>query len=142
VEQSLGYKIPKAYVELAAIQNGGIPNKTRHRTSTPTSWAADHVALSAVFAIGESKDWSLAGPFGNAFWPAEWGYPKIGVYFAGCPSAGHDLLCLDYRTCGPTGEPRVVHVDQDKRYRITELAPNLEAFIRGLQAEEDFPLEP
>jgi hypothetical protein len=39
----------------------------------------------------------LGGTFGSRFWIEEWGYADIGVYFADCPSAGHDMLCLDYR---------------------------------------------
>lgn len=65
------------------------------------------------------------------------------VYFADCPSGGHDMLCLDYRACGPSGEPSVVHVDQELDYQITFVAPSFEAFIRGLQEEDAFePFEP
>lgn len=70
----------------------------------------------------------------------EWGYPPIGVYFADCPSGGHDMLCLDYRACGPSGEPTVVHVDQACDYKITFVAPNFEAFIRGLEDDDAFPV--
>jgi hypothetical protein len=48
------------------------------------------------------------------------------------------MLCLDYRECGPTGEPRVVHIDQEYDYKITFVAPNFESFIRGLVSDEDF----
>jgi hypothetical protein len=68
----------------------------------------------------------------------EWGYPDIGIYFADCPSAGHDMLCLDYRECGSDGEPRVVHIDQESDYEITSVADNFEAFIRGLEDEKAF----
>lgn len=138
VEKALGYKLPAAYVALAQSQNGGIPKRTNHRTSEPTSWAQDHVALTGIYAIGNTKPCSLCGHFGSQFWMEEWGYPDIGVYFADCPSAGHDMLCLDYRACGPEGEPAVVHVDQEFDYKITFMAPHFEAFIRGLEGDEAF----
>ncbi|WP_428981470.1 SMI1/KNR4 family protein [Nocardia brasiliensis] len=62
----------------------------------------------------------------------EWGYPDIGIYFADCPSAGHDMIALDYRG---GDEPRVVHVDQEAGYRITTLAPDFATFIDGLVHE-------
>lgn len=71
----------------------------------------------------------------------EWGYPAIGVYFGDCPSAGHDMICLDYRKCGPDGKPEVVHVDQEWDYKITYLAKDFEAFIRGLTSERNFDIE-
>jgi hypothetical protein len=137
VERTLGYTLPAAYVELMQHQNGGIPQRTCHRTAEPTSWAEDHIAITGIYGIGETKRCSLCGGFGSKFWQAEWGYPDIGVYFADCPSAGHDMLCLDYRASGPTGEPRVVHVDQGRDYAITVVAPTFESFIRGLVSEED-----
>jgi hypothetical protein len=65
-------------------------------------------------------------------------YPAIGVYFADCPSGGHNMLCLDYRECGPAGEPAVVHVDQQSKYKVTVVAPSFEAFVRGLESDEAF----
>ncbi len=141
VERMLGYKLPEAYIELAQHQNGGIPARTCHRTAERTSWAKDHIAISGIKAIGNTKQWSLLGKIGSQFMEAEWGYPALGVYFADCPSAGHDMLCLDYSECGPTGEPRVVHVDQEWDYKVTFVAPNFEEFIRGLVSEEDFALD-
>lgn len=138
VERALGYTLPKAYVELMRHQNGGIPRKTNHRTNERTSWARDHVAITGIFGIGKTKSYSLCGDRGSHFWIAEWGYPPIGVYFADCPSAGHDMLCLDYRACGPHGGPRVVHVDQEWDYKITCVAESFESFIRGLEGEEAF----
>ena len=71
----------------------------------------------------------------------EWGYPPIGVYFADCPSAGHDMLCLDYRGCGADGEPQVVHVDQEVDYKTTFVAKDFASFIRGLEPDEAFDEE-
>lgn len=132
VEERLGVMLPRAYVAMCRLHNGGIVLRTAHASPSRTSWSSDHVAIHGVFAIGDQKPHSLCGELGSHFWPYEWGYPPIGVYFADCPSAGHDMLCLDYRECGPRGEPTVVHVDQDWDYQITPIAPNFESFIRGL----------
>jgi hypothetical protein len=120
------------------FQNGGIPKHTAHATNERTSWSHDHIAITGIYSIGFNKPCSLCGKYGSEFWSTEWGYPEIGIYFADCPSAGHDMLCLDYRTCGPEGEPSVVHVDQELEYKITFVARDFESFIRGLQSDEDF----
>lgn len=138
VERELGYKLPDSYVELMKRQNGGIPRKTNHRTAEETSWSDDHIAIAGIFSIGRERPNSLCGEFGSPFWIDMWEYPAIGVYFADCPSAGHDMVCLDYRECGPSGEPRVVHVDQEWDYKITFVAESFEAFVRGLEADEAF----
>src|SRR4029078_13680975 len=106
----LGSKLPAAYIALLKTQNGGIPERTCHPSPTRTTWAEDHVARHGVCVIGRKKDSSLCGAQGSRFWLDEWGYPDIGVYFADCPSAGHDMLCLDYRAGGPDGETTVVKV--------------------------------
>ncbi len=48
------------------------------------------------------------------------------------------MVCLDYRSCGPNGEPSVVHVDQESDYKITKLAESYEAFLLGLEGDEAF----
>ncbi|WP_172205419.1 SMI1/KNR4 family protein [Niveibacterium sp. COAC-50] len=137
-EGELGYKLPSSYIALMRSQNGGIPRLSKYRTSERTSWADDHVALTGIYSIGREQTYSLCGEFNSAFWVEEWGYPPIGIYFADCPSAGHDMLCLDYRECGPQGEPAVVHVDQENDYKITYLAKDFESFIRGLEGDDAF----
>ena len=52
------------------------------------------------------------------------------------------MVALDYRECGPEGEPCVVHVDQEGDYRITWLAPNFESFIQGLVNEDTYAEDP
>jgi len=136
IEQELGYKLPAAYVELMRTHNGGIPVNTQFPTSEPTSWADDHIAITGIAGIGHTKTYSLCGELGSQFMLDEWGYPAIGVCICDCPSAGHDMVMLDYSACGPQGEPTVVHVDQEADYAITYLAPNFESFIRGLVNEE------
>ena len=72
------------------------------------------------------------GGLGNQFIIDEWKYPAIGVVICDTPSAGHDMVFLDYRECGPTGEPCAVHVDQEYNYKITKLANDFEEFISKL----------
>ena len=138
LEIQLGYKLPNSYIDLARVQNGGCPINTSCRTDTPTSWAEDHIAITGIYAIGKSAHYSLGGPMNTQFWVSEWGYPPIGVYFADCPSAGHDMIALDYRACGSDGEPTVVHVDQESGYKITKLANTFEEFIRKLEPDDNF----
>ena len=132
VEAELGYRLPASYIELMKSQNGGIPRNCCFPTEEQTSWAEDHVAITGILGIGREMTYSLCGELGSAFMLEEWGYPDIGICVCDCPSAGHDMIMLDYRKCGTDGEPEVVHVDQECDYKITFLAKDFEAFIRGL----------
>lgn len=138
VEAELGFRLPASYVALMRLRNGGTPRHTCCPAPNSTSWAEDHVALSAIMGIGRETECSPAGRSGSRFLIEEWGYPEIGVYFADCPSAGHDMIAFDYRDCGPEGEPRVVHVDQEVDYRITVLAPDFVSFVRALRPDSDY----
>ena len=135
VEEELGYKLPAAYIWLMKQHNGGIPVNTCYPCDEPTCWADDHVAITGIFGIGREKSCSLCGELGSQFMIDEWEYPAIGVAICDCPSAGHDMIFLDYRACGPQGEPAVAHVDQENDYKITHLADSFEEFIRGLEHE-------
>ena len=135
VEEELGYKLPAAYIWLMKQHNGGIPVNTCYPCDEPTCWADDHVAITGIFGIGREKSCSLCGELGSQFMIDEWEYPAIGVAICDCPSAGHDMIFLDYRVCGPQGEPAVVHVDQENDYKITHLADSFEEFVRGLEHE-------
>ncbi|MDG4784580.1 SMI1/KNR4 family protein [Micromonospora sp. WMMD1102] len=135
VEAELGRQLPAAYVGLARQHNGGWLAHAAHPAPHPTTWADDHVRVVSLAAIGRDRGFSLCGAGGSAFWVEEWGYPDIGVYIADCPSAGHDMIALDYRS---RGEPVVVHVDQEWNYRITVLAPDFETFIRQLVDASDY----
>ena len=138
VEAELGYRLPASYVALMRRRNGGMPRLSCFPTSTDTSWASDHVAVSGIYGIDRDQGWSLCGSHGSRFWIEEWEYPELGVYFADCPSAGHDMFAMDYRLCGPTGEPRIVHVDQESDYAVTVLADSFAEFVRGLRDDSDF----
>lgn len=138
VEEELGFRLPASYVALMRTRNGGTPRNTCCPAPSRTTWAEDHVAITAIMGIGREQECSVAGRSGSRFLIEEWGYPAIGVYFADCPSAGQDMIAFDYRDCGPDGEPRVVHVDQEADYRITVLAPDFVSFVQSLRPESDF----
>ena len=138
IEKELGYKLPQSYIYLMKQHNGGTPVNTCFPTDTPTSWAEDHIAITGIFSIGREKKCSLCGELGSQFMIDEWGYPAIGVAICDTPSAGHDMIFLDYSKCGPNGEPAVVHIDQENDYKITFLAENFEEFIKWLVNEEEF----
>ncbi|MGE0790589.1 MAG: SMI1/KNR4 family protein [Sandaracinaceae bacterium] len=138
VEATLGFTLPRAYVALMRSQNGGLPKRTCFRTKTRTSWADDHVAITGIMGIGRNKTYSLLGKLGSHFMQEQWGYPDFGVCVCDCPSAGHDMIMLDYRACGPEGEPAVVHVDQERDLAVTFLAPDFETFVRGLVHASEF----
>jgi hypothetical protein len=135
VEAEVGRRLPAAYIALARGHNGGYFARGAHAAPTRTTWADDHVGVVSLAAIGRTAGFSLCGELGSAFWVAEWGYPDIGIYIADCPSAGHDMIALDYRS---PGEPPVVHVDQEWGYQITVLAPDFETFVTGLTDEFDY----
>ncbi len=135
IEAELGVRLPAAWVELARVRNGGMVLRPCFPMDEPTGWAPDHIAITGIYAIGRTAEWSVCGPLGSRFMEKEWGYPPIGVGFADTPTAGHQQLMLDYRECGPDGEPSVVYVDQEDDHRITFVARDFATFIRGLVDE-------
>lgn len=137
IEETLGYKLPSSYIELMKEHNGGLLNRDCCPCNQSTSWANNHVGVHGIYGIGKSKSNSLGGLFGSEFWIVQWEYPSIGVAICDCPSAGHDMIFLDYRECGNQGEPKVVHIDQEFDYKITVLANTFEEFINLLCTEDD-----
>lgn len=141
IEAELDYKLPESYIQLLKNQNGGIPKNTNHSMQERTSWAENHIALTGIFGIDSKKTYSLLGGLGSEFMKDEWEYPDIGIYICDCPSAGHDMIALDYTECGKFGEPKVVHVDQESDYKITVVAKNFESFVRGLVHDSEYDEE-
>lgn len=138
VEAALGFRLPDSYVELMRMCNGGGLTRNSYPMDEPTGWADDHVAVTGIYGIGSTAVCSLLGDAGSTFMRDDWGYPSWGVGIADTPSAGHEQLMLDYRHCGPRGEPRVVYVDQEDDYAVTLVAANFATFIRGLVPEDEF----
>ena len=126
-EAELGYTLPAAYIELLKNHNGGVLNKNCFINNE-----GDCVYVTGIYGIDRDKKNSIFGQFGNEFWISKWKYPPIGIVVADTISGGHDMIFLDYRECGPTGEPKVVRVDQEGDYSITLLEDNFGDFIKNL----------
>jgi hypothetical protein len=132
-ETTVGYKLPQSYLRLIRIKNGGSLKRDCFPTDVPTSWAKDHVALSGILGIG--GEWGIdSKTLGSRKMIPEWGYPDVGIVVGECPSAGHDVIMLDYSKCGHEGEPRVVHVETETSDapEVLVLALDFETFLRGL----------
>lgn len=127
VEESLVFKLPSFYTSMMKVHNGGVPK----RNSYPTA-DGETVTIAGFRAIGRDKATSLCGENGSLYVIEEGRYPEIGVVIADAPDWKQAVVMLDYRSAGNDGEPEVVLVERDKKYRITTLAPNVETFIRGL----------
>ncbi|MEI0736822.1 SMI1/KNR4 family protein [Paenibacillus sp. JTLBN-2024] len=85
----------------------------------------------------QGERFSLCGPEGSRHIIETDGYPEFGVVICPCPS-GSGVVMLDYRPSGNDGEPEVVYVDKERNHKAIKLAPNFEAFIRGLVHENAY----
>lgn len=142
IEQELGYTLPASYVALMKQHNGGVPYATCYplpsdtKCQTNTDIDIDYIEITGFLSIGRKKENSLCGLAGNKLFKDSWHYPDYGVYICDCPSAGFDLILLDYRACGSDGEPSVAYVNLEEN-RIIQLAPDFATFIQGLVEESE-----
>jgi hypothetical protein len=135
VEQSLGMRLPRSYVELLRTRNGGALRRSCCPTGFPTSWAEDHFEIQALKGVG--GEWGIdAADFGSAYAIEEWRYPDIGIVICEMPSGGHDAVILDYSECGAQGEPVVAYIDEDRVPR--RVASSFEEFMAGLVDRGNF----
>jgi SMI1-KNR4 cell-wall len=134
-ETVLGVRLPRTYLDVLSVRNGGTPRRRCVRTPFPTSWAPDHFKISGLLGLGGS--WGIdTAEMGSRYLVAEWGYPDIGVVICDTPSAGHDTVMLDYSAGGPAGEPAVAYIDEDRVPR--RVADSFAAFLDALVACEEF----
>ena len=136
VENELGYKLPASYIAMMKQHNGGVPYATCYVLPEGVDEEADYIEITGFLSIGRKKENSLCGMAGNKLFKDGWHYPDYGVYICDCPSAGFDLILLDYRACGPDGEPSVAYVNIEDDQIIT-IAPNFAAFVQNLVEETE-----
>jgi hypothetical protein len=126
-EQRTGYKLPAGYLRLLRVRNGGAPRRHHFHVEGLRGWTGGYLGIDSLRGLGHDF-WKINTPDGDS-------YPQIGLIVCDTPSGGHDYVMLDYRECGPKGEPRVVHAVQGGGLRgVTVLAPNFAAFVAALSA--------
>ncbi|MFF8842183.1 SMI1/KNR4 family protein [Streptomyces sp. NPDC015127] len=130
--------LPSTLLDLLRHQNGGqvSPSRDAFPTSRPTSWSADHVPFDCLMGIGRSGQ--ALSLLDSPYLADEWGLPPAVVLISG---DGHYWIGLDYRACGPHGEPSVTWFDTDDNSELA-LAPDLRSFIEGLAPADEFENEP
>lgn len=132
-ERELGVTLPAAYLRVLRFRNGGALARESFPTPFATSWADDHFAVRAILGIG--GDNGIDSPDGGSrYLVEEWGYPRIGVVIAECPSGGHDTVMLDYTKRNADGEPTVAYIDEDREPRT--VADGFGEFVEGLRSGE------
>lgn len=126
-EKALGYKLPKSYIELLRLQNGGLINGDEY----------DEAWLEAIYGIGRESDAynGLEDMFEN--WREEWEYPDIGIPFGQTQSAGHDMYYMDMRSINAQGEPRIVRIDHEMDNKIFFVADDLVSFLKLVVSNEE-----
>jgi hypothetical protein len=51
-EEVLQVRLPRSYVDLALVQNGGLLRNRCFPAGFPTSWAPDHMCIDAIWGVG------------------------------------------------------------------------------------------
>lgn len=133
-ERQLGVRLPSSLLEILRRQNGGLvaSDWDAFPTEVPTSWSASHVPLDGLMGIGRRE--SQLSLLDTPYLVEEWGLPSPLVLVSG---DGHCWIALDYRFCGPRGEPSVTWFDTDWNTELN-LATDFRTFIKGLTSAATF----
>ncbi|GAA1620272.1 SMI1/KNR4 family protein [Nocardia ninae] len=133
-EEQLRVRLPPALVRLLRVRNGGTVAEQWNASPLPVpSFArSDYARFDMVMGIGRSDDFQTM--LDTPYLVSEWGLPSPIVLLDG---DGHSWVGLDYRSCGPRGEPTVTYFDADQEDSLL-LAADFETFLAGLTAAESF----
>src|SRR5262245_58806962 len=127
-EASLGYRLPRSYLDLLEQCNGGRLTRQCVPTAFPTSWADDHFQIDGLLGIGGTS--GIDSELVSRYLVAECEYPDVGIVIGITPSAGEDTVMLDYSDCGPMGDPAVAYVDENRVPR--RVADSFDDFLSKL----------
>lgn len=123
-ELLFGLRLPEALVEVLRQSNGG----RLRRTSLGEQAGRRPLRVRDLAGIGYDEGLEASSRLCE-----EWGYPRPSLVLS---SEGPVATLLDYRRCGPHGEPSVVFVDTDHEIagRPVEwtVAPDVAAMLQRL----------
>ncbi|MEV6429134.1 SMI1/KNR4 family protein [Nocardia sp. NPDC051463] len=132
-EEKLGVRLPAALLRLLRVRNGGhVADRWDAFPVEGSSWSEHYACFDYLEGILDENDSSTI--LDTPYLVQEWDLPAPVVLLHG---DGHWWVALDYRACGPTGEPSVVEIDSDGP-GVVFLAPDFDSFVEGLTASEQF----
>ena len=130
-EETLGYRLPKAFINLLRVCNGGALKRCAFLMRTPEDGEPRVEYFHSVLGIGKKE--GINSRFGSRYLIKEWDYPDVGIVIS---SDGHTSFMLDYSDCGSNGEPKVIFVDvelgDDDDPYVDVVAPDFESFLKML----------
>lgn len=131
-EKAMGRRLPDSYIALLMMQNGG---ELRYNGVDYTD-SGSSMAVEPVYHIN-GIDSVLDSAEDIARMDGPWA-PDLSKTSVVLSAEGHWWWGLDYRQCGPQGEPSVIHVEcecvdaENQEARVTTVAPCFMAFIQML----------
>lgn len=128
-QKELGVTLPKTYIELLKIQNGGYTKGFIFPTTQKTSWADDHIPLRdlAGIVVNDSINTAL-NILDSPELTQEWELPDKQVLLSG---EGHWWITIDFRK-NELGS--IMWFDVEIGQEVY-LADNFDSFINGLKLE-------
>lgn len=132
-ERALNVTFPAALIATLKVQNGGAIRLSSYNTLSPVAkeHGLEKNGFSTLAGVDPNDDGNLVEQSKLAH--DEWGLPKGLVPLDG---DGHWWCCLNYRACGPKGEPVVTHVDLEMKYEF-KVAGSFHELLMGLFQDEE-----
>lgn len=125
VQQQFNVTLPKAYIELMSLQNGGSLSdaKNTYYVNVENSDEQEVIGVSHLYGIS-MDDTAIGGTF---YMIEEWEYPENIIIIS---DEAHYAVCLDYRNYAGDNPP-IRYIDLELELDI-EIAPDFETFIENL----------
>ena len=132
-EAALMVKLPAELLAVLRVRNGGQLRRTSLKL-TPEGrkkYGRKRYSFTRLAGVHPTEGDGLTQQTATA--REEWELPEGLIPLGG---DGHTWCCLDYRVCGPKGEPSVSHIDLEGEQEFA-LAPTFAEFISNLVRDPD-----